>query len=417
LSLRHRITPDVSALRSSRDYRLVAIGALVSGIGTQMALVAVPFQVYAATHSAALVGLVGAAELGPTVFVALLGGAIADRVDRRRLLLLAQAATALAAGALSANAFLGGAPTWSVFVLAALLAGASALDQLSRTAMIATLAGEWIRSAIAFNYGMGQLTAIVGPSLGGIVIAAGGVGWAYGVDAVSVLGTAVAAIVIAPQRPRVGATVEPILGSIFGGLRFVRSSNALLGSFVIDLFAMTFGMPRALFVVLSLRVFHAGASGAGLLYASVALGAALAAFATGWIAHTRRIGRLTIAMVLIWGLAIAAAGTVSSLVMAAALLAVAGAADSVSAVCRGTIMALVTPEHLRGRMSAVHGLVVTGGVRLGDVESGTVASLSSPRFAVVSGGLACVASLALVLLAFPGLRRFDAREHALPTTT
>jgi hypothetical protein len=411
-----KFTLDITALRRSRDYRVLELGAIVSGLGTQAALVAVPYQVYVLTHSTALVGLIGAAELGPTVLVSLFGGAIADRVDRRRILLVAQIGTALSASALAALAFAGHPPVWLIFVLAALLAASGTLDFLARSSMIAGLAGEWLRSAIAFNFGMNQVTAIVGPGLGGVLIGAtGGVGWVYAIDAVSVVATIFAALTIAPQHPHGAVRGEPILASVAAGLRYVRSSNALLGSFVIDLFAMTFGMPRALFVVLSLNVFHAGAAGAGLLYAAVSAGAAIAALTNGWLAHARWIGRITIAMVLIWGAAIAAAGAVSSLALAAIFLAVAGAADSISAVCRTTIAQLVTPDAMRGRMSAIFGLVVTGGARLGDIESGTVASLTTPRISVLSGGLACVASVGFVLAIFPGLARFDAhaREHSL----
>jgi hypothetical protein len=411
-----KFTLDITALRRSRDYRVLELGAIVSGLGTQAALVAVPYQVYVLTRSTALVGLIGAAELGPTVLVSLFGGAIADRVDRRRILLVAQIGTALSASALAVLAFAGRPPVWLIFVLAALLAASGTLDFLARSSMIAGLAGEWLRSAIAFNFGMNQVTAIVGPGLGGVLIGAG-VGWVYAIDAVSVAATIFAALTIAPQRPHESVQDEPILASVAAGLRYVRSSNALLGSFVIDLFAMTFGMPRALFVVLSLRVFHAGAAGAGLLYAAVALGAAIAALTNGWLAHARWIGRITIAMVLIWGAAIAAAGVVSSLLPAAIFLAIAGAADSISAVCRTTIAQLVTPDAMRGRMTAVFGLVVTGGARLGDIESGTVASLTTPRISVVSGGLACVASVGFVLALFPGLARFDAHDGAHPLTT
>jgi hypothetical protein len=419
VGLLSKFTLDITALRRSRDYRVLEVGALVSGLGTQAALVAVPFQVYVLTHSTALVGLIGAAELGPTVLVALLGGAVADRVDRRRILLVAQIGKFACASALAALAFTGRPPVFLIFVLAAMLAASGALDDLARSSMIAGLAGEWLRSAIAFNFGMVQVTAIVGPGLGGVVIGATSVGWVYAINAISVVATIFAALTIAPQRPHGSVGDEPILASVAAGLRYVRSSNALLGSFAIDIFAMTFGMPRALFVVLSLRLFHAGAAGAGLLYASLSVGATIAALTTGWLAHARWIGRITIAMVLIWGAAIAATGVVSSLVLAAILLAVAGAADSISAVCRTTIAQLVTTDAMRGRMTAVYGLVVTGGARLGDIESGTVASLTTPRVAVLSGGLACVASVGFVLLAFPGLARFDAHDaaHALEPAT
>jgi MFS family permease len=345
------------------------------------------------------------------IVVSLLGGALADRVDRRRMLLAAQAGTVASAGALAALAFAGRPPVWLIFILAALLAGASTLDSLSRSSMIASLTGEWLRSAIAFSFGISQVTAIVGPGLGGILIGAAGVRWVYAVDAASVLVTVFAVLTIPPQRPHGPAPGESIRASIAGGVRHIRSDQALLGSYVIDLCAMTFGMPRALFVVLSLRSFHAGAAGAGLLYASVAFGAAIAALASGWLVRARRLGRITIAMVLIWGAAIAAAGTSSGIAIAAVLLAVAGAADSVSAVCRTMIAQLVTSDAMRGRMMAAYGLVVTGGVRLGDIESGTVASISTPRFSVISGGLACVAAVGIVVVAFPALVRFDAIEH------
>jgi MFS family permease len=244
-----KFTPDITALRRSRDYRVLELGAMVSGLGTQAALVAVPYQVYVLTHSTALVGLIGAAELGPTVLVSLFGGAIADRVDRRRILLVAQIGTALSAGALAGLALAGRPPVWLIFVLAALLAASGTLDFLARSSMIAGLAGEWLRSAIAFNFGMNQVTAIVGPGIGGVLIAAAGVGSVYAIDAASVAATIFAALTIAPQHPHSSGRDEPILASVAAGLRYVRSSNALLGSFVIDLFAMTFGMPRALFVV------------------------------------------------------------------------------------------------------------------------------------------------------------------------
>jgi MFS family permease len=186
----------------------------------------------------------------------------------------------------------------------------------------------------------------------------------------------------------------------------VRSNRALAGSFAIDLVAMTFGMPRALFAVLALTVYHAGPSGAGALYSAVALGATLAVLTSGWIRHARRLGRIVIGSVLIWGAAIAIAGLVHSLAAAIALLALAGFADSVSAICRTTINQTVTPDKLRGRMSAVFSLVVTSGPRLGDIESGVVAGLSSALTSVTSGGIACMIGVGAITLAFPQLAAY-----------
>lgn len=406
---------NLDALRASRDFRRLAIGQFVSGLGTQAALVAVPYQVFLLTHSAGLVGLIGAAELGPMVVVSLLGGAIADRIDRRRLLLAAQLITIFAAAALALITFGGRPPVVLVFVLAGLLAGGSSLQLTAQSSIVPGLVGDRLRSALAFNFGSVQLTGILGPGLGGLMIATLGVGSAYVVDVGSCFALVAAALAIGPQRPvgQVGAH-EPIGRSIVEGLRFVRSNNALLGSFVIDLVAMTFGMPRALFAVLSLTVYHTGAGGTGALYASVAVGATIAALTTGWLERVRRLGRIVIGAVLVWGVAIAAAGLASSLWPAVALLALAGAADSVSAVCRSTINQTVTPDAMRGRMSSVFGLVVAGGVRLGDVEAGAIASLTAARTSVLSGGLACIAGVGLVVLAFPSLAAYDSGERASP---
>ena len=232
-------------------------------------------------------------------------------------------------------------------------------------------------------------------------------GAAYTVDAVSCLGMVVAAALMSPQPPQGVVEHEPVMRAIASGLRFVRGERALVGSFAIDLVAMTFGMPRALFAVLSLSVFHTGAAGTGALYASVAAGATVAALTTGWLGRARYLGRITVGAVAVWGLAIALAGLTSTLWAAALLFAVAGAADSVSAVCRSTISQTLTPDQMRGRMSSVFMLVVAGGPRLGDVESGAVASLTTPRFSVVSGGLACLAGTLLIVMAFPELVGYD----------
>jgi len=223
---------------------------------------------------------------------------------------------------------------------------------------------------------------------------------------------AAAAIAMGPQPPPVpeGGDHPPVLRSVVEGLRFVRGEQALLGSFAIDLLAMTFGMPRALFAVLSVSVYGAGATGTGLLYAAVSAGATVAALTAGWIEHARRLGRIVVIAVLVWGGAIAVAGLFTTLWPALVLFTVAGAADSVSAVCRTTINQTITPDAMRGRMSSVFMLVVRSGPRLGDVEAGAVASAASPRFSVVSGGLACIAGVAAILLAFPALAAYGSEE-------
>ena len=407
-----QLTVDLTPMRESRDLRLLVLGNFVSGLGTQAALVALPYQLYVQTHSPLLTGLLGAFELVPLVVMALVGGALADRFDRRRMLLLDQVALVVLSGALALGAFAGNPPTIVLYVLGGLLAGAGAVQNVVRSAIVPNLvAPERLRGALALNFGLYQLTMVIGPGLGGVIISVLGVSAAYAVDAASCLAMVAAAAAMAPQPPRHITARLSVGRSIAEGLRFVRGNRALMGSFLIDLSAMTFGMPRALFPALSLTVYHAGAAGTGALLASVSLGATVAALTTGWLPHARRLGLIVIWAVVAWGGAIAVAGLVGSLWQAALLLAVAGAADSVSAVCRSVINQTVTPDEMRGRMSSVFSLVVTSGPRLGDIEAGAVASLATPRFSVVSGGIACVAGAALVVAAFPALLAYDA-QHA-----
>jgi MFS family permease len=403
-----RLAVDLTVLRESRDLRLLTIGEACSMLGTQAALVAIPYQVYALTRSAALVGVVGIVELGPLVLGSLLGGAWADRHDRRLLLLASQAGVVAAAGALALATLLGRPHAALVLALAGVLAGTAAVANVARTAVVPALAGDRLRAALSLTFGVAQVAAVVGPGLGGLVIAGAGVGAVYALDAAGfavMLATTVAMRPLLPP-PRKGEP-EPLGRSIAEGLRFVRGDRTLVGSFAIDLAAMTFGMPRALFAVLALTVYDAGAAGTGVLYAAVSAGALAAALTTGWLEHARRLGRIVIVAVLVWGLAIAAAGLMPSLWPAAALLAVAGAADSVSAVARTIINQTATPEAMRGRMSSVFMLVVTSGPRLGDLESGLAASVIPATAAVVSGGVACVAAALLVVLAFPELAAYD----------
>ena len=406
-----RLRPDLSPLRESRDLRLVILGNFLSTLGSQATLVALPYQLYVQTHSALLVGLLGAVELAPLMASALLAGAIADRMDRRRLLLLGQIGLVLSAGGLALAAFAGHPPIVVLYVLGGILAGFSSLENVTASAILPNLvAPERLRGALALNYGLYQLTMVVGPGLGGLVVALFGVQWAYTLDAGSCLAIVLAVRAIAPQPPRQVQAHDTIRRSIAEGLRYARGNRALLGSFAIDLVAMTFGMPRALFAVLSVSVYHAGAAGTGVLYSAVSAGATVAALTTGWLTHARRLGLVVVWAVVIWGAAIALAGVAGTLWLAAVLLAAAGAADSVSAVSRTAIIQSLTPDHMRGRMASVYALVVTSGPRLGDVESGAVAGAAGVRFSVISGGIACLAGVAVVLVAFPALVRYDAEQ-------
>ncbi len=413
------IAVDTGPLRHSRDYRLLAVGGFVSGMGTQVTLVALPFQMYVLTGSSFAVGMIGLAELVPLAAMTLLGGALADRTERRRLLQLSQLVQLSTSSLLALGAATGSPPVAALYVLAGVAAAASGVDRPTRTAIIPSLVGpDEIQPAVAFNYGLAQLTMVIGPALGGIVIAVAGLGWAYALDVATFAAMVGAVALMRRQPPPLRTEGESVFAAVRAGLHFAVRRGELMGSFAADLLAMTFGMPRALFPALALTVYHAGAAGVGLLYASLSAGATVAAFATGWLNHVRRLGRIVVFAIAAWGVAVTLAGLTHSLGVAVACLAVAGAADSISAVCRSAIMLMATPDAMRGRMSSIFTLVVAGGPRVGDVESGSVAAAFGTRAAVVSGGVLCVLGLVPIVMLFPAFWRYgDGGGTAAEATT
>ena len=408
---RRRLFVDLTPLRVSRDYRLLFAGSGVSYLGRQLTVVAIPFQVFTMTGSSLAVGMVGLVTVVPLVALSLAGGAIADAVDRRKLLLVTQVLSAATSAGLAVNASSSSPRLWPVYVLAALSAGLAGVDLPARTATIPRLVGrELYPSAAALGQIQFQIGQVAGPALAGVVISQISLAAAYWVDVVSFAAAVAALVFISPQPPDEGGT-RASLASIAEGLRYVKGRRLLVGTFLIDINAMVFGMPRALFPALGTGFFGGGALAVGLLYAAPGAGALIGALFTGWVGRVRRQGRAVIVAVMVWGGAIAAFGLVPWLPLALVLLALAGAADVVSAVFRNTILQLSVPDGLRGRLSSVHIAVVTGGPQLGDAEAGAVAALTSARFSVVSGGVACIlGALALVRLV-PELARYDAEAE------
>jgi MFS family permease len=369
--------------------------------------------VFVLTGSPFQTGLLGLVELLPHVIASLYAGALADRFSRRSMLLTIQILQVAVSGVLAVVAFTHVDAVWALYVLAAFVAGANGMEWVVRIAIVpTTVSTGLLRSALSLTYGLVTLTMVIGPAIGGLLIASLGVGSAYTLDAVTCLAMAVAAWMMSPLRPVGVAKHDSVWTSIRAGLGFVRRTKPVMGGFVIDLAAMTFGMPRALFPVLSISVYHAGAAGTGFLFAAVSAGATLAALTAGWLNRARYLGRIVLVAVAAWGVTIALAGLVHSIWPALLLFGLAGAADSISAVCRNTISQSLTPDNLRGRMSSVYSTVVAGGPRLGDVEAGAVGSLASPGVAVVSGGLACIASVGLVAVFFPQLAAYDGAREA-----
>ncbi len=406
-----RLLIDVSPLRESRDYRFLFAGQAIAYLGSQITVVAVPFQVYVLTGSSLAVGMVGLVSLLPLVVMSLVGGSVADAMDRRRLLLATQGALALTSAGLAVNAAAGeGAALWPVYLCAALAAGFSGVDLPTRNAVLPNLVRrDQFTAAASLSQVLIQVGQVAGPALAGLIIGRSGLAIAYWVDAATSVAAIVATLAIGPQPPHGGGT-RAGLASIREGLAFLRGRRLLVSTFVIDINAMVFGMPRALFPALATGLYGGGAGTAGLLYAAPGAGALVGALLTGWAGGVRRQGRVVVLAVVAWGAAIAGFGLVSWLPAGLLLLALAGAADVVSAVFRNTILQLSVPDSLRGRLSSVHIAVVTGGPRLGDAEAGAVAALATPRFSVVSGGLACVLGALVVARRVPELWRYDAAE-------
>jgi MFS family permease len=338
---------DLTPLRRSRDLRRLTAGQLFSVLGAQLTTVAVPYQVYALTHSSLAVGLASLAQLLPLIAGALFGGSLADGADRRRLLLLSQFLTALCSVGLAVNSDLGPA-LWPLFVLPAAAAGFSAATEAGLSAILPNLVGRSeLTSANAMFQALFQLGLVAGPAIAGLLLAGVGVRFVYWIDAACLAAAILAAFLIGPQPPQ-GTAHRPGLRSIAAGFGYLRGRQVLQGAYLLDINAMVFGMPRALFPALAATVFGGGAQTLGLLYAAPGAGALLGALTTGWVRRVRRQGRTVIIAVIVWGAAITCFGLTHWLPAALALLAVAGLADVISAVFRNTIIQLSVPDALRG---------------------------------------------------------------------
>lgn len=380
----------MTPLRQVPGYRWLFAGMFFAQAGRQLTVVAVPWQVFELTGSTLAVGLLGLVQLVPLLVVSLVGGALADAVNRRRLLVVSQVVLAGTAAGLLWNSTMETPLIWPLFVLTAVNAGISAIDSPARQALVPGLVGRaLLPSAMALNQTLTNVAKAALPAVGGILIARAGLSFSYGLEVVLFLTSA--ALIYRVADPPVEGTVRSFgLSSILEGLRYLKGRKLIQGTLLIDLNAMVFGMPTALFPAIGTEVLGGDASTVGLLYAAPGIGALVGALTSGWVARVRRQGRAIVLAVVGWGLAMAVFGLTSSLTLALIMLAIAGTADVVSAIFRGTVFQLAAPDALRGRLSSIHMAVVAGGPRLGDLEAGVVAAVTSVRFSVVSGGLACV---------------------------
>ena len=398
---------DVKPLRLVPGYRWLFAGLFFGQAGRQMTVVAVPFQVFELTGSTLAVGLLGLTQLVPLLLVSLVGGALADAVDRRRLLSLSQVILALTGVGLLWNAASDSPLLWPLFVLSGLNAGVSAVDSPARQAVLPGLVGRaLLPSALALNQTLGNVATAAVPAAGGLLIATAGLPFSYAVVAVMFVASGVLFHRI-PSLPVAGGKRRVSISSIVDGFRYLRSRRLIQAALLIDLNAMVFGMPTALFPAVGTQILNGNAFTVGLLYAAPGAGALFAALTSGWVASIRRQGRAVIVAVIGWGLAIALFGLTASTALALTMLAIAGAADVVSAIFRNTIVQMSTPDALRGRLMSMHIAVVAGGPRLGDLEAGVVASLASIRFSVVSGGIVCVLGALAIARWTPSLAAYS----------
>jgi len=404
-----RIALDVTPIRASRGFRNLLIGDAVSVIGTSVTAVAVPLQVYALTRSSAAVGLVGVVGLVPLVVLGLYGGAVADAVDRRRLVLATTAAQAGLSAVLLAQAVLGSHHVWLLYLVVAVQSGLFALDSPARQAFPPRLLPpELLPSANALRQVEFNVGLAVGPLLAGVLVATAGFGTAYGLDAVS-FAASLWAVASLPSMAPAGGGRKAGLASVVEGLRFLGTRKVLLLTFVVDIIAMVFGMPRALFPALADRVFGGGAASAGAMYSALAAGALVGALFGGWFGQIHRQGLAVLAAIIGWGVCIIGFGTTSHLWLALLMLAGAGAADMVSAVFRTAILQTAAPDELRGRLGGVFIVVVAGGPRLGDARSGGFATFLGLQPSVVVGGVLVIVLTVAVALAVPRFARYDSR--------
>jgi MFS family permease len=404
------VAVDIGLLRRRRDFGLLVLGQTVSEAGSMATFVAVPFQVFERTGSSLAVGLLGVAEFAPIIVLALVGGALADAFDRRRLVQVAEVGAALAAGALLVNAALPDPQLWVLYLCAALMAAFTAVRRPPLDALIPRLVErDELKAASALQFSFHNMASLAGPALAGLLIAGAGLTVTYGVDVASFAASLV--VLTAMRTPPPPPDAEPpSLRTIVEGLRYARSRQDLVGTYLVDMNAMFFGMPMALFPAIAKR--YGGPEVLGLLYAAPSAGSIAVTLTSGWTSRVHRHGRAIVYGAAAWGVAIVAFGFADVLWLAVACLVAAGAMDTISGIFRSAIWNETIPDHLRGRLAGVEMISWSSGPLLGNAEAGLLAALASVRASVVTGGIACVAGTFALAVALPRFWGYDSRTHA-----
>ncbi|WP_104061834.1 MFS transporter [Arthrobacter sp. 4R501] len=418
-----KLLADITPLRESPAFRRLWLGSAVSAVGSQLTLVAVSLEVYRLTQDSFYVGLLGVFALVPLVFGGLLGGSIADSHNRRTVALLATSVLWLTTGLIALQSWLQLGNVWVLYLLVALQSGAQAINQPARSAIIPTLIRkELLPAANALSMMSFGLALTVGPLLAGVLVAWVGFGWTYTIDFIS-FAFVLWAVFRLPSMPPSGSAGRAGIRSVIEGFRFLSTRPNLRMTFIIDLVAMILAQPRALMPAIGALMIGGGETTVGILLASSAVGAFLAGLFSGPLGHVRWQGSAVVWSVMGWGASIAGFGVVVLLagraddggatvwlVPAALCCALAGIADSISAVFRNTILQAAAPDHLRGRLQGVFIVVVAGGPRVGDLLAGGGTKILSEGWVLLLGGVLCIAVAWLAAQLQPGFRQYDARD-------
>ena len=409
-----RFALDITPLRLSPAFRRLWSAQGVSFIGTEIAEVALAYQMYKLTGSTLAVGLISLTHLVPLVTLTVIGGAFADAFDRRRVMLAQQLGMILGSLGLAANAALHTPRVWPLYLFQFVISASFSIGVGAQRSMTPQLVDEsHYMAASALNSVTSQFGAVGGPALAGVLIKFLDLKWIYLADSASYIG-AIAAVVLLPRLVAVEDADRPSWSSIVAGFRYVRRQPVILGFFLVDTNAMIFGMPSALFPAMAVHRFGDAAL-VGYLYMAPAAGALVVSLLSGPLRHIRRQGLGVVISAALWGLAICAFGFAQQLWLALLLLGIAGFGDQISAILRSVMLYRITPRNMLGRVSGIEFMQVAAAPSIGNLEAGALASLTSLRFSIVSGGVACVVGCVLLALAFPQLVRHDAQEaHAEP---
>jgi MFS family permease len=406
---RWRLGLDLTPLRTSRDYRLVFTGGAVSGFGSFITYVTIPFQVAAITNDPLAVGLLGVCELVPLLFMAFVGGALADYLDRRLLVRGGEIALAALCGVLLINALADRPHLWLLYLVAAVTAAIDGVQRPALEAMVPRLVTpEEIPATSALqSLGM-QVAQLGGPALAGVLIATVDLAWVYAFD-LATFAVSVTCLTLVRAVPPPPDADRPSIRSVITGLRYAKSRPELLGTYLVDINAMFFGMPQALYPFLATQL--GGPKVLGLLYAAPAVGSLLATVGSGWTGRVHRHGLMVIVAAALWGVGIVGAGLSHLLWLTLACLAFAGGADMVSGIFRSIIWSQTIPDHLRGRLAGIEMLSYTTGPLLGQLRSGVMARTRlGVGGSIWVGGALCIAGTVALAAALPRFVRYNGRD-------